>query len=277
MLKQMVKPMMRATNPNDTNGTAGRFANQFYRNMACSFIAKRYNLKFKYSYEEEFKQMGIDFFTEGTEFYEGIAYPTEFNFFQFITSNDPMYSPKLCKWNFILHGIYCQTKEFTIYLKEYFNQKEIKNKIISCNPYIERFNFPEGHELVTQQNIKPIGNNDVFVHVRLGDVPQYCPSLQYFDSILSGLKFDKGYISSDTISHSICQALINKYKLIIYNSGEPDTIQFANTCKYIVLSNGTFSWMMAFFGYFSTVYYPKLKFGWHGDIYQFPEWNMRNW
>lgn len=259
---------------NNTNGTSGRFANQFYRNMAASFIAKRYDLKFEYSLEKEFKSMGIEFYKEGKNFYQNCICVNEYNFYKFITSNDFPFLPENVNYNFVLNHIFCQTKEFTLYLKDYFYQKEIQKKIIEANPYESRYNIPPDHNL-----IKPYikGNNDVFVHVRLGDVPQYCPSLKYFESILSEIKFDKGYIASDSINHPLCKTLINKYKLIPYLANEVDTIQFANTCKYLVLSNGTFSWMMGFLGYFSTVYYPIMKVVWHGDIYQFPEWIARKY
>lgn len=56
---------------------------------------------------------------------------------------------------------------------------------------------------------------------------------------------------------------------------EIDTIMFGSTCKNIILSNGTFSWMIGVFGYHSTIYYPdpKLKECWHGDIFVFDDWN----
>jgi hypothetical protein len=86
-------------------------------------------------------------------------------------------------------------------------------------------------------------------------------------------KFSTGYISSDSINHPICKRLIEKYGLRIYNSDEIDTILFASTCSKIVLSTGTFSWLIGFLAPFSTVYYPKITHWWHGDIFVFEHWN----
>ena len=63
-----------------------------------------------------------------------------------------------------------------------------------------------------------------------------------------------------------------KYNLHIFQSDEVDTIQFANTCKYVVLSSGTFSWLIGLFAYYSKVYYPNIVRQWHGDIFVFPDW-----
>ena len=47
---------------------------------------------------------------------------------------------------------------------------------------------------------------------------------------------------------------------------------FASTCKNIVLSHGTFSWLIGLLGFYSTIYYQKITRFWQGDIYVFPEW-----
>jgi len=113
-----------------------------------------------------------------------------------------------------------------------------------------------------------------FIHVRLGDIIDlnFYTRYEYYDKALSQITFDNGYISSDTINHEICQKLISKYNLIIFNSNEIETIQFASTCKHLILSTGTFSWMIGIFGFFSKIYYPTIKIKWHGDIFIFPEW-----
>ena len=68
-------------------------------------------------------------------------------------------------------------------------------------------------------------------------------------------------------------AFDKKYNLTVFNSGEVETIQFGSSCKHIVLSSGTFLWFIGVFSLDSTIYYPKIKKIWHGDIFIFPEWN----
>jgi hypothetical protein len=43
--------------------------------------------------------------------------------------------------------------------------------------------------------------------------------------VLEKIQYDKGYISSDTITHPTCQRLINKYNLNTINQGEVETIK----------------------------------------------------
>jgi hypothetical protein len=64
-----------------------------------------------------------------------------------------------------------------------------------------------------------------------------------------------------------------KYNLKIIDYDEVNTVMFGSTCKYIVLSNGTFSWLIGFLAYYSNIYYPKIIHKWHGDIFIFDSWN----
>ena len=129
---------------------------------------------------------------------------------------------------------------------------------MDANQYRERYN----------------NNSDVYVHIRLGDIIKhnYSHPFEYYDKVLSQIEFENGYLSSDTIGHPICQQLKEKYKLNEITYNEENTIMFSSTCKYIVLSSGTFSWMIGLFAYFSKIYRPKIYKKWHGDIFVFPEW-----
>ena len=120
-------------------------------------------------------------------------------------------------------------------------------------------------------------NNDLFIHVRIGDVPHYAPPYSYYSSIIEKTDYVNGFISSDTIDSDLCKKLIKTYNLKIVDLSEQDTILFASTCKYLILSQGTFSWAMGFFSVNSTVYFPKIKHSWHGNIFVFPEWNEVNY
>jgi hypothetical protein len=237
---------------NTTKETSGRFANHFFRNIAASALAKINNLKFVYSYEREFFNLGINLFKDGSENYSENLLITDENFYTLIKNSE-----KINKNIYFDCKMYGQTKEFSFYIRDYIYEENHKNHIIEKNLFKSRYN----------------NNNDVFIHVRLGDSVNQNPGYVYYDKVLSQLKFEKGYISSDLISHPLCIALIRKYKLTVINETEVKTIMFASTCKNIVLSNGTFSWVMGLMGFFSKVYYPKIKTIWHGDVFVFPEWN----
>jgi hypothetical protein len=110
----------------------------------------------------------------------------------------------------------------------------------------------------------------------LGDVIQHNPGFKYYDKVLSSLKFDKGYISSDSPEHEVCMQLKQKYPNIeIVNYNEVDTIHFGSTCKHVVLSHGSFSAVIGFFSFYSDVYYPMYEEGkkWYGDMFtNIPGW-----
>ena len=79
---------------------------------------------------------------------------------------------------------------------------------------------------------------------------------------------DNIFISSDNIQCKTVQTLINKYNLTLYNENSTDTILFGSTCKYVILSSGSFSFMIGMFSFFSEVYYnDKAGSGWHPEFY----------
>jgi hypothetical protein len=236
---------------NSTIGTNGRLANHFFRNFAAHFISKNNNIKFSYSYKTEFFNLGIYFFQEGDKTYEKDIIISDENFFEYIKGNIEFNKNIIFDSN-----MYGQTKEFALYIKDYIYKDEQKKNIIDKNLFRDRYN----------------NNNDVFIHIRLGDSVHKNPGFIYYDKVLSQIKFEKGYISSDLLTHPMCIALIRKYNLIEFNNTEVKTIMFASTCKNIILSNGTFSWLIGLLGFYSDVYYPKIKTIWHGDIFVFPEW-----
>ena len=237
---------------NNTINSSGRFGNHFFRNLACHFLSLNNDIKFKYSYLNEFNELGINLYTNGVNTYNEYININDDNFFHYIKNNI-----KFNK-NINLEEMYAQTEEFAFYIKQYIYQEEQKNKILNHNIFNNRYN----------------NNNDVFLHVRLGDVVHHNPGFVYYDSILSNLQFESGYISSDLLEHPMCIALINKYKLKPITYTEVKTIMFGSTCKNIILSNGTFSWILGLLGFYSNIYYPKIKNNWHGNIFVFNEWKQ---
>lgn len=230
----------------------GRFGNLFFTGMAMHFIAKKSNLKVAYKQHLLFQQLGIEWFIGMNSYTETIEL-LDHNFFPFVVSDKP-----LLKNISIQNNMWCQTKEFACLLGRYFSEEIQKQKIIQHNVFASRY----------QQN------EDVFIHVRLGDIANtdLIHPFSYYDTALKEIPFRNGYISSDSIEHSICQALIKKYSLTIINEDEVRTIMFGSTCKYVVLSSGTFSWLIGLLSYYSTVYYPKIVRVWHGDIFIFDDW-----
>lgn len=230
----------------------GRFGNLFFINMAVHFICLKNKLKFNYKYYDEFKSLGIDLFIGNQTFSESITL-TDDNFLHIIINNNEY------KNIIINNEVWCQSSNFCIFLKEYFSLEKIKGKIMKKNKFKERYD----------------NNNDLFLHVRLGDIENTKSShYNYYNTVLKNISFNKGYISSDTIESKLCKKIIKKYNLKIIDYNEVETIMFASTCSNIVLSGGTFSWLIGFLAYYSKkIYYPKDKKNkWYGDIFIFSDW-----
>lgn len=119
-----------------------------------------------------------------------------------------------------------------------------------------------------------LANNDLFVHVRLTDAEQWSPGIEYYVNMIDSIPFDNLFVASDDPPHDFVKSLLLRYatRSNIILLDEVATIQFASTCKNVVLSHGTFSSVIGYLSYFSTVYYPEMKHISHGDIFSIPHW-----
>ena len=226
----------------------GRLCNQIIRNLAVSQIAEKNDLFVEYSSYEEMKKLGIDVFI-GTQKYEKTVPLTDNNYFS-------IYDQTI-RYNLNPNNDYFQTKEIIQFLYKYI--QSVKNTIIEKNPFKIRYQK----------------NNDVCVHVRLTDASQFNPGAQYYLNTLSSLSFDRLYLTTDDPTHPIITQILQKYpRAIPFKLDEVQTIQFASTCKYVVLSNGSFSAVIGYLAFFSTVYYCKIDPTrlWHGDMFSITGW-----
>ena len=241
---------------NNTSIHHGRFGNLFFINMAMHFISLKFNLKCNYKYFNKFEKLGIHLHI-GKNFYDNNLTLTDDNFLDIIQNETN-------KSNIIINNEnWFQTDKFTLFLKVYFSIPYNKFKIINSNNYFKRYN----------------NNNDLFIHMRIGDVANRTDNIKaYYEKVLSSINFTTGYISSDSIDNELCIYFINKYKLIIINNNEIETIMFGSTCNNIVLSGGTYSWLIGFLAFYSkNIYYPNISNPWYGNIYQHFNWNTINY
>ena len=155
---------------------------------------------------------------------------------------------------------YYQTPFIAKYLRNYLCEEGRKQKIIDTNKFKDRYN----------------NNNDVFIHTRIINSKPYLPQYDYIEKILKDLSYDNIYLASDDPSDPICVNYINKYGMKVLDMDEIETIQFGTTCKHIVLSVGTFSWIIGVLGFFSDIYHADLSLNHlsHGDIFVFDDWKV---
>ena len=242
---------------NNTNNHNGRFGNLFFVNMYLHFLSLKFDLKCNYKLAKKFEKLGVVFY-QGKQIYEQNVLITETNYLPLLTSTTDEPS------NVIINNkVWFQSNDFCLLLKDYFNKKENKNAFIEKNIYKKRYK----------------NNDDLFIHVRLGDITHETKCfLPYYEKMLTTLSYKKGYIASDSIESDFCKYLITRYRLTPVLMNETETIMLGSTCNKIVLSGGSFSWLIGFFAFYSEeIYYPDFRVftntsRWFGDIFHFSNW-----
>ena len=207
----------------------GRLGNQCFIHLAASIFAEKHNLYIEYENIRNIEDLGFDLFV-GEKKYDKTVVVNDENYLEF-------YNKESIDFNVDFYDFF-QSTEITNMSHLYLQSK--MSTIISKNKYKDRYN----------------NNNDCFVHVRLGDVEKYNPGFSYYDCVLSGLSVDNIYLTTDTKDHFIIKQIVDKYPNIeIIEYPLTDTILFGSTCKYIVLSYGTFSAMIGYLAFYSVVYH----------------------
>jgi len=237
---------------NNTNNNRNRLGNLFFANMYLHFLALKFDLQCNYRFEDKFNQLGI-FFYCGNKIYSKNLLITRKNHLYVLETNNNIMPANIIS---ITKNFY-QNKSFCLVLQNYFKKEEARREIINKNIFKKRYG----------------NNNDLFLHIRLGDVADRIQQLtSYYEKMLNTISYKNAYISSDTIDSCLCRNLIEKYHLIVFDRNEIETIMFGSTCKHIVLTGGTFSWLIGFFAFYAEgIYYPKMENNkkWFGEIFNF--------
>jgi hypothetical protein len=233
-----------------TTGNNGRLGNQIIRNLAVSLIAKKHNLKVDYFNKDLIGKLGIHLF-DGINAYKICIPLNDANYFD-IHNCDKL------NYNLEPNANFFQTKEITNFLNDHLHTDVVKSQIIEKNPFKQRYN----------------ANNDLYVHVRLTDAARWNPGIDYYLNAIKHTIHDRMYISTDDKNHPIVQTLLNLPNSTLINYDEITTMQFGSTCKHIVLSHGSFSAVIGYISYFSTIHYPKYDVTkmWYGDMFSIDNW-----
>jgi hypothetical protein len=231
----------------------GRLCNQIIRNLCVSLIAEKNNLYVDYANYKLIQELGINLFI-GENKFEKMIKINDANFFEILNlpKND-------LQSNIDANDNYFQTKDITNFLYVYLNRDDNKQQIIDANKFKNEYN----------------NNNDCFIHIRLGDVANKNPGLQYYLEALKNIEFNHLFIASDDVNHQIIKDICDKYPITqVLNFNEQNTIQFGSTKKYVILSHGSFSAVIGYLAFFSIVMYPKYDPAkmWYGDMFTIPGW-----
>jgi len=230
----------------------GRLGNHIFRNVAVSLIAEKHDLQVKYFNSALLNKLGLEFFN-GNKVHASTQQLSDDNYFNIYNSTEQI------TYNLNPNDHYFQSTPISSLVHNHLNSEQVKTKIIEANPFKNRYN----------------NNNDVVVHIRLGDVSKYNPGINYYMNAIKKINYDNVFITTDDKNDSMVETLLNtvpRAKLIVYD--EIQTFQFASTCKHIILSHGSFSAVIGYLAYYSTVYYPSYNVArlWFGDMFSIPNW-----
>ena len=200
-----------------TNTLHGRLGNQFFINVAASLLAEKHNLYIEYEHGDDVRPL--------FPLYVGTRrHPTT------ITVTDDNYADLYNK----------ETIDTNLSFHDYFQSRNVTTLT---------------HRYIQSKVKRPTTTNHCFIHVRLGDVAQWNPGADHYLGILATLNVDRVYVSTDSPDHPIMRTLLQKAEL--YEGSPIDTILFASSCRYVILSHGTFSGMIGYLASDSTVYFVK--------------------
>ena len=234
-----------------TTNHNGRLGNQIIRNLAVSLIAEKYDLHVNYYNEPLIRKLGIKLFSGSKSFSDTIPL-TDDNYFS-------IYNGGNLNDNLNPNDNFFQTAPITNLLHAYLHSDKIKANIIESNPFHDRYN----------------ANNDLYIHIRLADVKRYSPGINYYMKTIKTIHFDNIYISTDEPSHNIIKEIMKAYPTAkILECDEITTFQYASTCKNIILSHGSFSAIIGYLSFFSTINYPEYEPNkiWYGDMFSINGW-----
>jgi hypothetical protein len=234
-----------------TTGNNGRLGNQIIRNLAVSLMAKKHNLKVDYFNKDLISKLGIHLFS-GSNVHQSCITLNDGNYFD-IHNCDKL------NHNLYPNANFFQTKEIINLLHTHLHTDVVKSQIIEKNPFKQRYN----------------ANNDLYVHVRLADAARWNPGIDYYLNAIKRTIHDRMYISTDDKNHPIVQTLLTlPNSTLMIGCNEIRSIQFGSTCKHVVLSHGSFSAVIGYISYFSTIHYPKndVTKMWYGDMFSIDNW-----
>ena len=234
-----------------TTAHYGRFANQVIRNLAVSFIARRHDLFVRYSSADQIAQIGIHLHV-GTKLFETTLPLTDENYFDVLLSDS-------LRSNLNPNNNFFQTKAICNMIFDHLREEPGRSRIVLANPFRERYG----------------ANNDAGVHVRLTDAAKVNPGPQYYIDTLASISFDRLYIATDEPDHTTVRDLFHRWpQAELVTHDHIRTIQFMSTCKYLVLSGGSYSALIGYLGPQSQVYHPAYHLTklWHGDMFSIPGW-----
>lgn len=224
----------------------GRTGNLLLQLVGMSILSEKLNLKVEnYKSIELFEPLGFKVFSEGKNRIDHLEIRQDDSLMSLLQGKNDDNS------GILYDGTY-QVKDFVI---------QYKDKIKS--------HFSNDFQK----------NDDIFVHIRMGDVSSFNPGFDYYKKSIEKCDYNKGYISSDSPESTIVQSLSKEFSLEICTIDNPVIlIDLARKSKNLVLSRGTLSWWMGLLSIADkifvpgTINYPNKNLDFTGDIFVYEDW-----
>ena len=117
---------------------------------------------------------------------------------------------------------------------------------------------------LTPTKITNITNDDLIVHVRLGDVVGLRNRLltfDYFDIILRNIKANRLFITSDSIQHPLLRPFDKYSPIYLSLPNSVQTFNFIRLFNRIAISQSSYSWWASYLSNAKEIYYPVTSNG----------------
>ena len=164
---------------------------------------------------------------------------------------------------------------------ELLNSDVIENRHFHFDGYFQMKNFFNQYEKEIKKRFMEVDikHKDKFlIHYRLGDVERIsgdCP-YEYFEKTINilekkGLK--QGYLITDSPSHPKINRILNNFHQIeLYHASPMEDLIFGMAFDNIVLSKGTYSFILGYNSKATSIYYEDVIWNWTPKIFLEEKW-----
>ena len=211
----------------------GRLGNRLFHTLAVSMLAHRYDLATEYEEHAEFARLGLPLAAGARRMADGPAVVLDEARWEALMAAPP---------GAVLHErldigalVYFQTPAFARHARALLQAPAVQRALLAANPGRARAH----------------ANDDVFVHVRLGDLDAAAfshftrPHADFIAAVANISARGRVFVASDEPDRAEVQAVAGAFGGEVLALDRIAAWQFGMLCKHLVLSDSTFSWAVA--------------------------------
>jgi hypothetical protein len=218
----------------------GRLGNRLFHTLAVSMLAAKYDLATEYQYGDLFARLGLALADGSRRMVAGPAVELDDARWESLMAAPLEPGAPLNARLQIGALTYFQTPSFARAARALLQAPRTQRALLAANPWRDRAR----------------ANDDVFVHVRLGDLDALAPHLTrqpaHFIAAVANVTAGAAgipgrvFVASDEPGRPEVRAVADAFGgEVVLGLDSVATWQFGATCKHLVLSDSTFSWAVA--------------------------------